>query len=200
MLTFFSSMLLWFTASVAQNEPPVLDNAYARVTRNAATCASAQTPGCVDRILVALSNIDVNASTGTRRLVRGDIAVFGDGESYAPPVGGRYFEVVLKSDRPAAKLASEVIAPEKNAIRHDSAGFFVFEERLDPGDTRARHSHNQRVVIQLNRTRLQQWPEGAPEVLRDMRVDEAAFNEPVVHVVKNVGDLPLRGIVIELKK
>jgi hypothetical protein len=32
-----------------------------------------------------------------------------------------------------------------------------------------------------------------------MRVDQAAFNQPVIHVVKNVGDKPLRGIVIELK-
>jgi hypothetical protein len=32
-----------------------------------------------------------------------------------------------------------------------------------------------------------------------MRVDQAAFNEPVIHVVKNVGNQPLRGIVIEFK-
>jgi hypothetical protein len=55
------------------------------------------------------------------------------------------------------------------------------------------------VVVQLNATKLQQWPDGEPEVIRDMRVDQAAFNEPVIHVVKNVGDKPLRGIVIELK-
>jgi hypothetical protein len=120
--------------------------------------------------------------------------VFGAKDSYVQPVGGAYFEVVLKADRPPAQKAKEIIPPEKNSIVHTTERFFVFEERLEPGDTRARHSHNQRVVIQLNATRLQQWPEGEPEVLRDMRVDQAAFNEPVIHVVKNVGGKPLRGI------
>ena len=182
-----------------QPDAPVLDNAYVRVSRNTAPCASAQTPGCVDRILVALGNIDLNSAAGTRRLVRGDIAVFSANESYLPPVGGPYFEVVLKPNRPPVKSPKEMIAPDKNTIRHDGETFFVFEERLAPGDTRARHSHSQRVVIQLNATTLQQWPEGEPEVLREMRVDQAAFNEPVIHVVKNVGAQPLRGVVIEFK-
>jgi hypothetical protein len=183
-----------------QVEPVALENAYVRVMRNSAVCASAKSSGCAtDRIIVALSSVDVNSIAGTRRLERGDIVVFGPTESYVPPVGGAYFEVILKPDRPAAKAPTENIPPEKNAIIHESDRFFIFEERLQPGDTRARHSHNQRIVIQLNATKLQQWPEGEPEVIRDMRVDQAAFNEPVIHVVKNVGDKPLRGIVIELR-
>jgi hypothetical protein len=183
-----------------QADTPALENDYVRVTRNGAHCASAQTPGCAtDRILVALSNVDVNSISGTRRLVRGDIAVFGPAESYVRPVGGSYFEVVLKAGRPAVLSPKENIPPEKNAVLHDGDRFFVFEERLEPGDTRPRHTHSQRVVIQLNPTRLQQWPEGGEEVLRDMRVDQAAFNEPVIHVFKNVGEQPLRGIVIEFK-
>ena len=193
---------MWTTLlliAALQNET-ALENAYVKVTRNGAVCASAQTPGCAtDRIIVALSNVDVNAVTGTRRLERGDIAVFGAKDSYVPPVGGAYFEVILKADRPAVLPPKEMIPPEKNSIVHDGDRFFVFEERLLPGDTRARHSHSQRVVIQLNPTKLQQWPDGEAEVLRDMRVDQAAFNEPVIHVVKNVGERPLRGIVIEFK-
>jgi hypothetical protein len=195
-------MTLVLAAFIAlfQADAPALDNAYVRATRNGAPCASAQTPGCAtDRIIVALSPVDVNSVNGTRRLQRGDIAVFGAKDSYVQPVGGAYFEVVLKADRPPAQKAKEIIPPEKNSIVHTTERFFVFEERLEPGDTRPRHSHNQRVVIQLNATRLRQWPEGEPEVLRDMRVDQAAFNEPVIHVVKNVGGKPLRGIVIELR-
>ena len=82
---------------------------------------------------------------------------------------------------------------------HDGERFFVFEERLAVGDTRARHSHSQRVVIQLNRTRLQQWPDGQPEIIRDIVPEIAKFNAPVIHTVKNVGELPLRGIVIEFQ-
>ena len=186
-------------ATALQADTPALDNPYVRVSRNSAPCASAATAGCGDRIIVALGNIDVNSVAGTRPMVRGEIAVFGPGESYLPPVGGAYFEVVLKTKRPPVKSPKEMVAPDKNVIRHDAEKFFIFEERLAPGETRARHSHSQRVVIQLNRTTLQQWPDGEPEVMREMRVDQAAFNEPVIHVVKNVGSLPLRGIVIEFK-
>ena len=196
-MTIISLLLL---GTLLQADAPALDNAYVRVTRNGAVCGSAQAEGCAtDRIIVALSSVDVNSIHGTRKLARGDIAVFGPSESFVPPVGGAYFEVVLKSDRPPVLSPKENIPPEKNAILHEGETFFVFEERLAPGDTRARHTHSQRVVIQLNPTRLQQWPEGGEEVLRDMRVDQAAFNEPVIHVVKNVGEQPLRGIVIEFK-
>ena len=37
------------------------------------------------------------------------------------------------------------------------------------------------------------------KIIRDIEPDRVAFNQPVIHTVKNVGDLPLRGIVIELK-
>ena len=77
--------------------------------------------------------------------------------------------------------------------------FFVFEEKLSPGDTRARHSHSQRVVIQLNRARLQQWPDGEPSKFVETIPDRPTFSPPVIHTVKNVGDTPLRGIVIEFK-
>ena len=36
-------------------------------------------------------------------------------------------------------------------------------------------------------------------MLRDIPVDQVAFNEPVIHVVKNVGAKPLRGVIIEFK-
>jgi hypothetical protein len=84
-------------------------------------------------------------------------------------------------------------------MRYDGEHFFVFEERLAPGDTRARHSHSQRVVIQLNRARLQQWPDGAPELFVETVPERPTFSPPVIHVVKNVGEVPLRGIVIEFK-
>ena len=75
----------------------------------------------------------------------------------------------------------------------------MFEERLPPGETRARHSHSQRVVIVLNDTKLQQWPDGQPEVFRTEVANDVRFNAPVTHIVKTVGDRPLRNIVIELK-
>ena len=37
------------------------------------------------------------------------------------------------------------------------------------------------------------------EIFRDQIPDDVRFNPPVVHVVKTVGELPLRNIVIEFK-
>jgi len=84
-------------------------------------------------------------------------------------------------------------------LLYDGDHFLVFEEKLAPGETRARHSHSQRVVVVLNETRLQQWPEGGPMVFRNQVPDDVHFNEPVIHKVKTVGEKPLRNIVIEFK-
>jgi len=174
-----------------------LENEYVRVTRDAVTCGDGS-QACQDRILVALDPIVLDRDGGRQKLSRGDIAVFRAGERYKAPTG-RFLEVVIKPGHPPATPPGARIAPDKNAILHDGRDFFVFEEKLDPGDTRARHSHSQRVVIVLNKTRLQQWPDGQPELFRDQIPDDVRFNPPVVHVVKTVGDKPLRNIVIEFK-
>ena len=187
------------TLLLLQAPAVALENEYVRVTRDGAPCASAAAPGCGERVIVALGDVEIRWQGGSRRLSRGDVAVFGARESHDPPVGGGFFEVAFKPDAPPVTPPAEHLPPEKNAVLHDGERFLVFEERLEPGDTRARHSHNPRVVIQLNATRLRQWPEGGPEVVRDIVPERPAFNPPVIHVVTNVGELPLRGVVIELK-
>lgn len=182
-----------------QSPGVALDNDYVRVSRDEAPCASAKTAGCGDRVIVALGEIELRFGKSHRRMVRGDIAVFKPGESYQAPTGGSFFEVAFKPNHPLVQSPPEIIPPQKNAIRYQGKSFFIFEERLAAGETRPRHSHSQRVVMQLNRTRLQQWPDGQPEVLVDIVPDRAAFNQPVIHKVKNVGDAPLRGIVIEFR-
>ncbi|MBI3529036.1 MAG: hypothetical protein HY067_13835 [Betaproteobacteria bacterium] len=177
----------------------VLDNDYVRVTRDAAPCALAHGPECADRVIVALGDIELTSDGARRTMARGDIAVFGPGQSYEPPNGGSFFEVAIKTDHPPGQSPGELIPPEKNTIRYDGKDFFVFEEKLAPGDTRARHSHSQRVVIQLNQARLQQWPDGEPSKFVETIPDRPAFSPPVIHMVKNVGDTPLLGIVIEFK-
>ena len=175
-----------------------LDNDYVRVTRNAATCPQANMPGCGDRVIVALDDVEVFVGYAKRNLTRGEIVVFERERGFPPPVG-EFFEVVIKPDHPPVLSPSETIPPEKNTMLYEGERFFVFEEKLAPGDTRARHSHSQRVVIQLNKTRLQQWPDGEPEKFVEIPVEQPSFSPPVIHVVKNVGDAPLFGIVIEFK-
>ena len=191
--------------------PAVLENEYVRVTRNSAPCASPQTPGCEQRVFVALSDVDFtlhwefsdkgkSVPGDVRHFKRGDVVVVGPRDAYEPPERGEYLEVTIKPTRPPVKSPLVMIPPDKNTIKFDRDAFFVFEEKLEAGETRARHSHRERVVIVINKTRLQQWPDGAPELFRDQIPDDVRFNPPVVHVVKTVGDLPLRNIVIEFKK
>ncbi len=191
-------MTLVLAVLFLQANTVALENDYVRVTRDAAPCASAASAGCGDRVIVALGDVQLRAGHSSRTLTRGDIAVFTHGESYEIPTGS-FFEVAFKANHPPVESPDELIPPAKNAILHDGEQFFVFEERLAVGDTRPRHSHSQRVVIQLNHTRLQQWPDGQPEITRDIVPEIAKFNAPVIHTVKNVGELPLRGIVIEFK-
>ena len=182
-----------------QMDADVLDNPYAHVARNMAPCANAG-PGCGDRVLVAMGDLEIQTAQGAKPMARGDIMVFEAGKPYTAPKSGQFLEVNLKIDHPPVQSPAELIAPEKNSILYDGATFFVFEEKLDPGETRARHSHSQRVVIVLNDTRLQQWPDGQPEVFRDQVPDNVHFNPPVIHVVKTIGAKSLRNIVIEFKK
>ena len=176
-----------------------LENEYVRVTRDAAPCAAAAPSTCGERVLVALGPIRFEQYGQPRQLDRGQIAVFRWNESYTAPMTGSFVEVSIKQDRPRVQAPPVLIPPEKNELLYDSEAFFVFEERLPPGETRARHSHSQRVVIVLNDTKLQQWPDGQPEVFRTEVADDVKFNQPVTHIVKTIGDKPLRNIVIELK-
>jgi hypothetical protein len=176
-----------------------LDNDYVRVTRNAAPCASASPSLCGARVLVALGPVEIVEDFHARRMQRGEVAVFRWFESYTPPATGDFVEVSIKQDHPPVDAPANRIPPEKNALLFDGETFFVFEERLDPGETRARHSHSQRVVIVLNDTKLQQWPDGQAETFRTEVANDVRFNPAVTHTVKTIGDAPLRNIVIELK-
>jgi quercetin dioxygenase-like cupin family protein len=192
-------MIPLLLAALLTADQIALNNEYVRVTRDVAPCAAATAPDCGHRVIVALGDIWLASGMLRRAMARGDIAVFQPGESYEPPIGGAFFEVAIKPNHPPVQSPSEIIPPEKNAMRYDGEQFFVFEEKLAPGDTRPRHSHSQRVVMQLNRTRLQQWLDGQPPIFVDTVPDRVSFNPPVIHVVKNVGDTQLRGIVIEFK-
>src|SRR5579859_1222235 len=170
----------------------VLENDYVRVARDAAPCASAHVPECGDRVIVALGDIELDSHGTHRTMSRGDIAVFGPGESYEPPTCGPFLEVSIKTYHPPVQSPGERIAAEKNEVHYEGKEFFIFEEKLAPGDTRARHSHSQRVVIQLNRAHLQQWPDGEPAKFVETVPDRPGFSGPVIHSVKNVGNTPLR--------
>jgi len=176
----------------------VLDNDYVRVSRDDAPCAQAGTPGCAERVIVAMSEIELRFGKVLRAMRRGEVAVFRTGESYRPPDAGAYFEVAIKPNRPPVKSPAEIIPPAKNTIVYEGERFFIYEERLAPGDTRERHSHSQRVEIRINQGPLlrqiidgKDAPQEPPSVVN--------FREPIIHTVTNVGDMALWNFILEFK-
>jgi hypothetical protein len=177
----------------------VLDNDYFQVSRDETRCGHADTDGCAQRVIIALSDLELPSASAARRLSRGDIAMFGADESYQAPARGAYLEVAIKPRHPVPRAAGENIPATKNALLYDGEEIFVFEERLEVGDTRERHAHGPRLVVQLNATRLRQWPDGAPEKVVETVPETPIFAPAVIHRVSNIGAQPLRGIIIEFK-
>jgi len=178
--------------------PTALENDYVLVSRDTAPCAAA-TPGrCEDRVILAMGEVVLNSGGASRSMKRGQIAVFNAGESYEPP-SGAYFEVAIKPNHPPVKSPPELISPPNNMMVFKGAKFFVYEEKLEPGDTRPRHSHSQRVEIRLNNgPMLHQW------VDRDGKIVESEpaivnWREPMIHTVKNIGDMALRNFILEFQ-
>ena len=194
-LPLFSLGILLAAPAAAEDETLVLDNDYATVHRNAAPCAGGG-PDCGDRVLVAFGDLKVTAGGSTVVLGYAEVFVAAAGTSYE--IEGDFAEVNLKPNPPAVEGPAVALPAGKNERLHDAEDYFVFEERLEPGDTRERHSHAQRVVLVMGATELQQWPDGADEVFKTQIPGTIKFNPPVVHIVKNIGDARLRNIVIEL--
>jgi hypothetical protein len=177
-----------------------LDNAYMRVLRDGASCTIANTPNFGTRIIVALDKIKFKSNRGLISIDRGEIAVFLEDEFYDMPKGS-YFEIALKKNHPPLTKPTEWVEPLKNKIVYENTEFRVFEERLDPGDTRELHSHAQRVVVRLNQVQLTD-PRNSPNGKTGTGIQVAntvKFAEPMVHVTKNLSAIPLFNIVIEYK-
>jgi len=177
-----------------------LDNDYFRVMQNSAACTTANTPNFGTRVIVALSKVMIESSKGTLTLDRGGIAVFLAQESYESPTG-EFFEVAFKKNHPPLKSPEQWLEPEKNTVVYEDEEFRVFEERLPAHGERQLHSHAQRLVVRLNLVQLtdprfekNEAPKGGIQVPNTVK-----FAEPIVHVVRNLSDIPLFNIVIEFK-
>lgn len=203
-----TALLLLATAFGAQaqlqdTQGTAFENEFVRVTRNAAPCGPAGTAGCGERVLVAMGPMGLRAGNAERRVAYGDILVFAANESYQPEPGARFFEVMVKAGHPPARGPAEVIGAENNQPVHDSARFFIYEEKLPVGAIRTRHSHAQRIEIRMSQgPQLQQriWREAgrdSPSIVNEAPI--VNWREPMIHEVRNTGDQPLRNFILEFK-
>jgi hypothetical protein len=174
-----------------------LENDYVRVSRNIAPCGIASEGRCGDRVILAMGDLSLTSEGEKRTMKRGEVAVFGPRQSYAIAVGSPFFEVAIKPKHPPFRAPAERIAASANVALHQGKTFFIYEEILPVGDTRPRHSHAQRVEIRLNNgpmLRQQVWIDGKMTETEPVIVN---WREPVIHVVHNIGDAPLRNFILE---
>ncbi len=178
----------------AMQTSPLLENDFVRIFKNSAPCASA-TASCGERVVVALGDVEVNG----HKMERGDIKVFAAGERYAPPKTGDFLEVAIKPTHPKVMPpAAGTPPPPGNKILFDGKDMTVFAETMQPGEYSAPHSHNWRVAIFLNDTKVEQWTNGKDET-RELIPDTVTWRPAVVHASKDVGAVPIRNILIEFK-
>ena len=174
-----------------------LENDYVLVSRNMAPCATATAGTCEDRVVLAMGDLTLVSAGKKRDMKRAEIAVFGAGQSYEVAVGSPFFEVAIKPKHPQIRAPAERIAASAKLAVHQGKTFFIYEEILPVGQTRPRHSHAQRVEIRLNHgpmLRQQVWRDGKMVETEPVIVN---WREPVIHVVHNIGDLPLRNFILE---
>jgi hypothetical protein len=175
----------------------VLENDYVRVSRNMASCAMTNEGTCEDRVILAMSDLTLSSDGKKRPMKRAEIAIFKGGQSYEVAVGAPLFEIAIKPKHPPIRAPAERIAATANLALHRGQTFFVYEEILPVGQTRPRHSHAQRVEIRLNNgpmLRQQVWNDGKMVETEPVIVN---WREPVIHVVHNIGDAPLRNFILE---
>ena len=186
----------WQSPNTSQGTPgaPLLENEYVSVYKNSAPCAAAAA-SCGDRVVVALSAVEING----RKMERGDVQVFKTGEGYTAPKNGDYLEVIIKPGHPRGITpAAGAPPPPGNKGLYDASDYTVFAERMEVGEYSAPHSHNVRLAIFLNKTQVQQWTDGKSEI-RDLVPDVVMFRPAVVHASKDVGTVPISNILIEFK-
>src|SRR2546426_8118718 len=111
----------------------VFENDYVLVSRDDAPCAQGSTPGCAERVIVAMGEIQLRFGKVLRAMRRGEVAVFKAGESYRPPTGGAFFEVAIKPKHPPVKSPPEIIPPAKDTTVCEGERLFIYGEQLAPG-------------------------------------------------------------------
>ena len=187
-------MLVLMLFLQAVQTSPLLENEFVRVFKNSAPCAMAAA-SCGERVVVALGIVEVNG----QKMERGDIKVFKIGERYSPPKTGDFLEVAIKPTHPKVMPPSAGTPPPPgNKILYDGKDFTVFAEKMEPGEYSAPHSHNLRLAIFLNDTKVQQWTDGKEET-RELIPDVVTWRPAVVHASKDVGTIPIQNILIEFK-
>jgi len=188
------------TNAVTNENKAELENRFLIVNKSRSAHANSNDTSISERVVIALNEVKIRSGKKNIRLTRGDCAVFQFGESYSL-LKGDYFEVSIKKNHPKPVKPKVWHEPTKNASVFENEDFRIFREQLGAGEERAFHSHLERLVVRLNKVQLTDprfYPNGQ-EGVGIQEPNTIKFAEPVEHVVKNLGKIPLFNIVLEFK-
>jgi hypothetical protein len=201
-----------------------VENTYFRATKDDIVCGSPTPPSCKDRVVLALGNIELKSGGKVRRMKRGEFQVFGAGQSYERPTGEHFWEITIKADHPPVPGPPEVVVPRGSDAIYEGEDFWIYNEKLVPGELRERHSHTYRAVVQLNAGvgegggAALEWPTKntvRPPDYNSIKLTEAqklailrnpprsndsiSLSSPVIHTNTASPFSPLDGIVVMMK-
>lgn len=89
--------------------------------------------------------------------------------------------------------------PETQKLVIDNMFVRVFDIRVPPGVTEARHSHAHGVTVALTDYDAEARADGGQWIRTHARAGDVRWNEPVTHEARNVGTTEQHVIRIELK-
>ena len=95
--------------------------------------------------------------------------------------------------QPQAKVETQKVVFENPYVR-------VIEERVPPGVGQPKHRHARGILVPLASTTIEavDYPEGRV-AQRELKFGEAGWRDPVVHAVRNIGQMELLNIRVELR-
>ena len=84
-------------------------------------------------------------------------------------------------------------------VRFENDKVRVLEAELPPGVKEEVHSHPAYVIYVLEGGRYRNYASDGKVTEGELKAGEVLFREPLTHAAQNIGDKPLRMILIELK-
>ena len=88
---------------------------------------------------------------------------------------------------------------DKYKVLLENESVRVLEYRDSPGDRTSPHHHSDFVLCALSTFRRKFLLTGAREVVREVRLREAAWSTAQSHIGENVGSTDTHAIIVELK-
>jgi len=166
-------------------------------------------------VTIALSDYDNETVTSPDRKTNRSHTKFGEVRWVEPvthearntgTTEQRVIRIELKKDSPGPPptpndpLDSLVVCKDTQKLIFENPYVRVIEERVPPGVGQPKHRHARGVLVPLASTTIEavDYPEGRV-AQRELKFGEAGWRDPVVHAVRNIGQMELLNIRVELR-